>query len=305
MFTKDGLKPSPDKVRAIKECGAPESKEAVRSFLGMAGYLDSFINNYVAIAAPLYQLTRKETKFHWGKEEGEAFKKIQDSISNEKTIAFFDPSKPIILRTEASFNEGLSAALLQKTDKGIQPVDFISRTMTETDERYSQTEKDTLAIKWAKERLRIYLLGAPRFRIVTAHKPLLPLFNKAKAKKPPRIEKWVMEMQDVDYELVYEPGKDEVDPLDYLSRHPLPETGSDSTEKIVKWNMNAEHAVVITSIREETQKDPVMQRLAQRIVNGDWEKYKRDKDLEPYIHVKQEPSVAEGLIFREQRIILP
>ena len=151
VFTKDGLKPSSDKVRAIKECGVPESKEAVRSFLGMAGYLDSFINNYAAIAAPLYQLTRKETKFHWGKEEDEAFKKIQDSISKEKTMAFFDPSRPIILRTEASFNEGLSAALLQKTDKGIQPVHFISRAMTETEKRYSQTEKDALAIKWVKE----------------------------------------------------------------------------------------------------------------------------------------------------------
>lgn len=48
------MKPSPDKVRAVRECGVPESKEAVRSFLGMAGYLDTFIKNYAAIAAPLY-----------------------------------------------------------------------------------------------------------------------------------------------------------------------------------------------------------------------------------------------------------
>ena len=305
VFTKDGLKPSPDKVRAVKECGMPENKEAVRSFLGMAGYLDNFIQNYAAIAAPLYQLTRKETKFYWGKQEEEAFRKIQDGISSEKTMAFFEPSKPIILRTEASFNEGLSAALLQKTDKGIQPVHFISRTMTDTEKRFSQTKKDALAIKWAKERLRIYLLGAPRFRIVTAHKPLIPLFNKVKAKVPPRIEKWIMEMQDVDYELVYEPGKDEADPLDYLSRHPLPETGNDETEKIIRWNMNAEHAVVVTRIREETRRDEIMQRLATRIAKGDWEKHKRDKDIEPYQHVKQELSVAEGLIFREHRIVLP
>ena len=271
----------------------------------MAGYLDNFIQNYAAIAAPLYQLTRKDSKFHWGKQEEEAFRKIQDTISSEKTMAFFDSSKPIILRTEASFNEGLSAALLQKTDRGIQPVHFISRTMTKTEKRYSQTEKDALAIKWAKERLRIYLLGAPRFRIVTAHKPLIPLFNKVKAKVPPRIEKWIMEMQDVDYELVYEPGKDEADPLDFLSRHPLPETGHDKTEKIIRWNVNAEHAVVVTRIREETQKDEIMQRLAKRIAKGDWEKHKRDKDLEPYLHVKQELSVAEGLIFRERRIVLP
>ena len=59
-FTKDGLKPSPHKVKAIKECSPPESKEAVRSFLGMDGYLDNYISNYAAIAAPLYQLTRKD-----------------------------------------------------------------------------------------------------------------------------------------------------------------------------------------------------------------------------------------------------
>ena len=135
--------------------------------------------------------------------------------------------------------------------------------MTETEKRYSQTEKDALAIKWAKERLRIYLLGAPRFRIVTAHKPLIPLFNKVKAKVPPRIEKWIMEMQNVDYELVL----DEMDPLDFLSRHPLPETGDDKTEKIIRWNVNEEHAVVVTRIREETQKDEILRQLAKRIVH--------------------------------------
>jgi len=81
-------------------------------------------------------------------------------------MAFFDSSKPIILRTEASVDNGFSAALLQKKDRGIQSVHFISQTMTETEKRCSQTEKDALAIKWAKERLR--MIGAPRFRIVTA-----------------------------------------------------------------------------------------------------------------------------------------
>ena len=65
-FTKDELKPSPEKVKAVKECEEPKSKEEVRSFLGMAGYLDNFIESYATIAAPLYQLTRKETKFRWG-----------------------------------------------------------------------------------------------------------------------------------------------------------------------------------------------------------------------------------------------
>lgn len=100
-------------MRAIKECPVPEDKEAVRSFLGMAGYLDSFIKNYEVIAAPQYHRTRKKSKFRYGKEE-EAFRKIRDCISNKNTMVFFDPSRPITLRTEASFNKDLSAAVLRK-----------------------------------------------------------------------------------------------------------------------------------------------------------------------------------------------
>ena len=91
----------------------------------------------------------------------------------------------------------------------------------------------------------------------------------------------------------------------YLSRHPLPETGDDHTGQIVRCNINAEHAVVIERIRDETVKDEVIQRLAKMIARGDWEKCKRDRHIEPYLHVKQELPIAEGLIFREQRIELP
>ena len=65
-------------------------------------------------------------------------------------MAFFDPKKPIVVRTEASFHEGLSAGLFQRTSKGLQPVHFISRSMTNAEKRYSQTEIDALAVKWAK-----------------------------------------------------------------------------------------------------------------------------------------------------------
>ena len=199
-------------------------------------------------------------KFYWEKKEEKGFFKIKESISSDKTVAYFDPKRSIILRTEANYHERLSAALYQQIDKGIQPMHVISRTMTDTKKRYSQIEKDALAIKWAKEKLRVYLQGVSRFRIVTAHKPLLPLFNKATTKMPPRIEKWWMEMQDVDFELVHEPGKDEQDLLDHLSRHPLPETGNDNTEKIFKWTVDAEHAIVLT---KDQKGDPRRQNNAE------------------------------------------
>ena len=184
--------------------------------------------------------------------------KLKESISNEDTIAFFNPRLPTMVRTKASYNEGLSAALFQKTGKGWQPVHFISRTLTDTGKRCIQTEKDALCVKWAKDRFSIYLLRAPRFTVVTAQKPLLPLFNKATTRLPPRIEKWFRDMQDADFELTYESGKDEADPLDFLSRHPLPEMGEDTTERIIKSITTVEPAIVLDKIRRETAKDSTM-----------------------------------------------
>lgn len=305
LFTKDGLKPTPSKVEAIRRCKRPESKTAVRSFLGMTGYLSKFIPRYASITAPLRQLTHKDQKFQWGKREEETFQKVKDSIACDDIMTYFNPTRPIQVRVEASFNEGLSAGLFQKTTKGWQPVHFISRTMTDTEKRYSQTEKDALAVKWAKNRFRIYLHGAPKFKIITAHKPLIPLFNKPTAKLPPRIERWVMDMQDVDYEMVYEPGKDEADPLDFLSRHPLPETEDDCTEQMIKRTITEEHAIVLEQIQKHTEEDPAMQKLKDRILKGDWEGWKKDPDIAPFIAIHQELYIAEDLIFRMHQIVLP
>lgn len=86
-------------------------------------------------------------------------------------MTYFNPARSIVVRVEASFLEGLSAGLFQETSSGLQPVHFISCTMTDTEKRYSQTEKDALSVHWAKNRFSIYLLGAPKFTIITSHKP--------------------------------------------------------------------------------------------------------------------------------------
>ncbi|CAG2249249.1 unnamed protein product [Mytilus edulis] len=206
---------------------------------------------------------------------------------------------------KSSFNEGLSAGLFQRTEKGLQPVHFISRSMSDTEKRYSQTEKDALSIRWAKNRFSIYLLGAPKFKIITAHKPLIPMFNKTTIKLPPRIEKWVMDMQDVDFEIMYEPGKDEADPLDFLSRHPLPEKEHDETERVIKAVIHNEHAVILERLQEETNKDEHLIKLKDCILKTNWERNKKDMDIIPYYHMRNELYVAEGLVFRLNQIIVP
>lgn len=300
-FTDKGLKITEEKVKAVKNAAKPESKDAIKSFLGMVGYLSKFIPNYAAITAPLRRVTHKDTKFVWRKEQQQAFEKLKDSITSQDTMQYFNPRLAITVRTEASFNEGLSAGLFQAG----KPVHYISRTMTDTEKRYSQTEKDALAIKWAKNRFSMYLMGAPKFKIVTAHKPLIPMFNKPMSKLPPRIEKWVMDMQDVEYEVIYEPGKDEQDPLDYLSRHPLPETGSDSTEKVIKQIILAEHAIVMADIIKATKEDEVLQTIIEKMLTHKWEDIRRDPELAPYYHVRDELYQLDGMVMRLNKIVLP
>ena len=107
------------------------------------------------------------------------------------------------------------------------------------------------------------------------------------------------------YELIYEPGKDEADPLDALSRHPLPETGRDAVEIVIKHVVNVEHAVVVDQIKEETQKDSQPQKLSARIHTGDWEQHKKDPDIMPFYGRRHEFYAVDDLIFRMNRIIIP
>ena len=95
-------------------------------------------------------------------------------------------------------------------------------------------------------RLRNCLIGAPKFIIVTAHKPLIPMFNKVK----PRL----MEITNFDFELKYEPGKNEVDPLDYISRHPISENDQENTEQVISHISHKENAEIRDRIRTDKER---------------------------------------------------
>ena len=150
--------------------------------------------------------------------------------------------------------------------------------MTDTESRYSQIEREALAVEFTTSRLQMYLLGGKHFQLATDHKPLLPLFNNPQAKLPPRIERIIMKMQNLDFTMIHIPGKQNV--TDYMSRHALPGNEKTGTEKYARAVTQADHAIVLERIAAETETDVELQHLKHAMHTGAWDK--KDPNLKPY-----------------------
>jgi len=228
IFGKEGVKPDPKKIKALKEASKPTSKEELRSFLGMAGFSQRFMPGYAHMTAPLREaMTAK--RWSWGPGQDHAFEEVRGAMAEDAVLHPYKIGAPTKITVDAS-PTGLGAVLTQRQKGEWVPVTYKSRSLKDPESRYSQTEREALSIRWGVMKLRKYLLGAPRFQIVTDHRPLCTLFNKTKQDMPPRIERFVMDVQGYDYEVVYQPGKSNI--ADYLSRHPLKRQGSSRSKEV-------------------------------------------------------------------------
>ncbi|XP_055644734.1 uncharacterized protein K02A2.6-like [Toxorhynchites rutilus septentrionalis] len=209
-----GIAPSISKVEAILSFRQPESESEVRSFLGLANYLNKFLPNLATLDEPLRKLTRKDSTFLWTNEQQVSFERIKASMANVQNLGFFNEMDRTAIMTDAS-PTGLGALLLQTDMSGCSRiVHCASKSLTDTEKKYCQTEKEALAIVWAVERFYTYLYGS-EFDILTDCKALEYLFT-VRSRPCARIERWVLRIQTFDYEIIYIPGEKNV--ADVLSR---------------------------------------------------------------------------------------
>ena len=213
---------------------------------------------------------------------------------------------------------GLGAILTQKDENGDSHViAYGSRSLTKTEQNYSQTECEALAVVWGCEHYHLYCYGEP-LTVYTDHKPLVSIFSNPMSRPTPRIERWSIRLQPYQPNIIYAPGSN--NPADYPSRHPCKQTRTTSREEKVAEeyiNFISQHAtplaIDLEEVKRETLNDHTLQSVNESTRNNKW--YQKDtqelrldnKAFKSFQTVKDELSVnAEGnLVLRGTRIVMP
>jgi RNase H-like domain found in reverse transcriptase/Reverse transcriptase (RNA-dependent DNA polymerase)/Integrase zinc binding domain len=214
VISSDGVKPDRSKLEIIEKIPFPENLKQLKSFLGMVNQYRKFIRDCSKILKPLNELTNiggfisknqsSQIKIEPNSEAIESFLKIKKCLMSADVLAFPDMNSPYYLTTDAS-NVAIGAVLTQKFERSQKPIQFLSRTLSKTEQKYSTIEKELLAIVWATDHLRNYLFGN-KVIIITDHKPLT--YALKNNNNNDKLIRWMARLEEFDHEIIYKPGKD-------------------------------------------------------------------------------------------------
>ena len=190
----------------------------LQRFLGMINQFNKFSPRIADLTQPLRELLSARNVWQWSPKHDLAFAALKQEITKPSTLALYNPQVATKTSTDAS-SYGLGAVLLQEEQGSWKAVAFASKALTETEQRYAQIEKESLAIVWACNKFSTFILGL-HFKIETDHKPLVPLLStKHFDTLPPRILRFRLQMARYDYAIHHSPGKSLLT-TDTLSRAP-------------------------------------------------------------------------------------
>ncbi|KAM1113990.1 hypothetical protein ACFX2B_046034 [Malus domestica] len=213
IISEEGIEVDKSKVDLVRHLPSPTSVREVRSFLGHAGFYRRFIKDFSKISQPLCRLLQKEVAFEFDDACSTAFKQLKEALTSAPIITPPDWSLPFELMCDAS-DYAIGAVLGQRKNKQPHVIYYASRTLNDAQLNYSTTEKELLAVVFALDKFRSYLLGT-KVIIFTDHAALKYLLTKKEAK--PRLIRWMLLLQEFDIEIRDKKGVENV-VADHLSR---------------------------------------------------------------------------------------
>lgn len=319
VLTDKGLQADPAKLEAIRNMPSPQNKKDLQRFIGMMNYLSRYIKDLSTHATVLRELAKESSIWKWSQAEEEEFVTMKSIVADVKKLKYFDVNKPVVIECDAS-GFGLGAALFQ--DDNV--IAYASRTLKPAEKNYAQIEKECLAVVFACTHFDQMIVGNVKTTVRTDHKPLIPIFAKPLLKAPKRLQLMLMVLQRYNVHLEFVKGTDNI-VADTLSRAPVDSARSNSelpncsiykvmsdieVSKFVEHTDLTKYLQItderIRSIQLETSNDETMQRLMQTIITG-WPRQKCSvpDDIKVYYKHKDELTTQNGLVFRNDRIVIP
>ena len=308
------------KADAVRMMPPPDNVSSLRSFLGSIQFYSKFLPNLATVTDPLYRLTKKNVQWEWGAEQQAAFQSLKDLLCTDTVLAHFDPSLPVGISCDAS-ECGLGAVLFHRYPDGSErPIGNVSKTLTDTQRRYSQIQKEALAIVFALKNFHQFLYGR-NFILVTDHKPLLALFGPNKATPvlaANRLARWALLLNQYSYSIEYRKTTDHGN-ADALSRLPFgPDPSFDGEEgdadvdtvcaiRTISLQLNPTDPGVLA---KESAKDPVLAKVMLFTCEG-WspkaepEDQGKDYSVEDFRKISASLSTVHGCLLYGSRVIIP
>ena len=215
VINQHGLRPNPERVKAITELQPPKSLPTLRRFLGMTGYYRQCLPDYARINEPLVAMTRKHVRFKWNVACQEAFDRMKQLLVSDNVMAHPNLSLPYRLYCDAS-DYAIGGILVQiDPTTGIEKViQYVSKQLSTTQRRWAVIEKEAFSVIHCLQKLRPYLIGA-EYVVYTDHKPLLCLFTKSLNNT--KIQRWSVLLAEYGATIRYRCGKNNIR-ADMLSR---------------------------------------------------------------------------------------